>query len=64
MTALSNTPVKTEHVCKGNRHLNYETTPIMSTYLLAIVIGEYEFIEGKSYEGVQVHIDHNKHIFA
>ncbi|XP_026480083.1 puromycin-sensitive aminopeptidase-like protein [Ctenocephalides felis] len=56
MTALSNMPVRKQHTCKGNLHVTFETSPIMSTYLLAVVIGEYDFVEGKSYEGVQVRV--------
>jgi len=36
--------------------VSFATTPIMSTYLVAIVVGEFDFIEGKSEEGVTVRV--------
>lgn len=47
-------PVKTQSVCHGKRTLTFNTTPKMSTYLLAIIIGEYDYIQSQSQEGVQV----------
>ena len=38
------------------RVLKFGTTPIMSTYLLAYVIGEYEYIEKPSKNGVAVRV--------
>ena len=34
----------------------YERTPIMSTYLLAFVVGEYDFVEGQDSDGVKVRV--------
>ena len=34
--------------------VTFATTPIMSTYLVAVVVGEIDFIEGKTEEGVTV----------
>lgn len=51
---LANTPVKDEKT-KGNEQITtFETTPIMSTYLLAFVYGEMHGVEGKSKRGVEV----------
>ena len=36
--------------------VTFATTPIMSTYLVAIVVGEFDFIEGKTEEGVTVRV--------
>lgn len=36
--------------------LSYEQTPIMSTYLLAFVVGEYDFLEEKDSDGVTVRV--------
>jgi puromycin-sensitive aminopeptidase len=34
----------------------YERTPIMSTYLLAFVVGEYDFIEQRDSNGVLIRV--------
>ncbi len=34
----------------------YERTPIMSTYLLAFVVGEYDYIEEKDSDGITVRV--------
>lgn len=56
-TAISNTlPIKvTEHE-SGYQAVQFAPTPKMSTYLVACVVGEFEFIEGKSPEGVVVRV--------
>ena len=36
--------------------VKFATTPIMSTYLVAFVIGEYDFVEGQSSDGVLVRV--------
>uniref|UniRef100_A0A8C8IR36 Aminopeptidase n=1 Tax=Oncorhynchus tshawytscha TaxID=74940 RepID=A0A8C8IR36_ONCTS len=36
--------------------VKFATTPIMSTYLVAFVIGEYDFVEGQSSDGVTVRV--------
>lgn len=38
------------------RVLKFDKTPIMSTYLVAVVVGEYDFVEGKSSDGVLVRV--------
>jgi aminopeptidase N len=43
----------------GNESLQrfrFERTPIMSTYLLAFVIGEYDYIEEKDRNGVLIRV--------
>lgn len=57
--ALSNMPVKSESDDASDTNLRvvkYERSPIMSTYLLAYVIGEYDFVEGKDANGVLVRV--------
>ena len=39
---------ETDDPVDSKRVLKFATTPIMSTYLLAYVIGEYEYVEGTS----------------
>lgn len=55
-TVISNTPVK--HMKKSNipnrQIVVFETTPIMSSYLLAFVSGELEYLESKTKSGVTV----------
>lgn len=36
--------------------VTYERTPIMSTYLLAFVVGEYDYVEDKDSDGVLVRV--------
>jgi puromycin-sensitive aminopeptidase len=38
------------------RRYRFERTPIMSTYLLAFVIGEYDYIEDKDRNGVLIRV--------
>lgn len=57
--ALSNMPVIKEERDASNSGMKistYDTTPIMSTYLLAFVIGEFDFVEGKDKNGVLVRV--------
>lgn len=56
-TAISNTlPVKILEHESGYQVVKFAPTPKMSTYLLACVVGEFEFVEGKSAEGVVVRV--------
>lgn len=36
--------------------VKYERTPVMSTYLLAFVVGEYDYVEGRDSDGVLVRV--------
>lgn len=55
--ALSNMPiVKEEKLGLGLRRVSFDRTPIMSTYLVAVVVGEYDYVEGKSEDGVIVRV--------
>lgn len=48
-TAISNTlPIKIEEHSAGYKIVSFSPTPIMSTYLLAFIIGEFEYIEETS----------------
>lgn len=46
--AISNTPIKHQNVIDNLVTTTFETTPIMSTYLLAFVVGELEYLEAKT----------------
>lgn len=65
-TAISNTlPINISEHTSGFKIVSFSPTPIMSTYLLAFITGEFEYIEGKTRpngssgqakDGVQVRI--------
>ena len=52
--AIANTPVKSEKMLGKNKATTFETTPKMSTYLLAFVFGEMKYLEAKTKDGVTV----------
>ena len=57
LTALSNMPIRKEARAEpGWKTIRYETTPRMSTYLLAVVIAELELLEDKDRHGVPVRV--------
>lgn len=57
LTAISNT-VETENKSLGNglKSVTFATTPIMSTYLLAMIVGKFEYVEKKTKEGITVRV--------
>ncbi|ORY64143.1 peptidase family M1 [Pseudomassariella vexata] len=56
--ALSNMPVKSTSKTSGGRQMvSFETTPVMSTYLLAWAVGDFEYVEAftdRRYNGKQI----------
>ncbi|XP_053674450.1 puromycin-sensitive aminopeptidase [Anopheles nili] len=57
--ALSNMPVREEKPAEADetlRVLHFDRTPVMSTYLVAVVVGEYDYVEDKSTDGVLVRV--------
>jgi len=60
LTALSNMPEETAKFTKVGskvmREISYMDSPMMSTYLLAIVIGEFDFVQSKTEHGVLVKV--------
>lgn len=58
-TALSNMPVISDIIVASDaslRTVTFDTTPIMSTYLVAVVVGEYDYVEDTSSDGVTVRV--------
>ena len=51
LVALSNMPVVKETVCGPLKTVYYEESPLMSTYLVAIVVGLFDYIESSTLEG-------------
>ncbi|XP_037041588.1 puromycin-sensitive aminopeptidase-like [Bradysia coprophila] len=55
--ALSNMPAVAERsVGDSLREIRFDTTPVMSTYLVVVVVGEYDYVETKSNDGVLVRV--------
>lgn len=58
-TVLSNMPLLDATPVEGSQNLKrfrFDRTPIMSTYLLAFVVGEYDYIEDKDKNGVVIRV--------
>ncbi|QLG70515.1 hypothetical protein HG535_0A04550 [Zygotorulaspora mrakii] len=49
LTHLSNMDVKTESVKDGKKITKFNTTPKMSTYLVAFIVAELKFVENKDF---------------
>lgn len=57
LTALSNMPVALEsEEGESLKVVTFHETPIMSTYLLAFVVGEFDYVEDKTSHGVLVRV--------
>lgn len=54
VTAISNTPIKSQITKAGRQTTRFEITPHMSTYLLAFVFGELDYLEKKTRGGTTV----------
>ena len=56
-TVVSNThEIQVTKLTGGTRHITFAPTPKMSTYVAAFVIGDLDYIEGKTKRGVRVRI--------
>jgi len=57
LMALSNMPIEnTKDNGNGTKTVSFQRTPIMSTYLLAFIVGEFDFVTMKNAHGVQVSV--------
>ena len=56
LEALSNMPATSDTVAGDARTVTFDTTPTMSTYLLAFVVGEFDYVESKTAEGVRMRV--------
>ncbi|KAF3775501.1 Aminopeptidase M1 [Nymphaea thermarum] len=56
MIALSNMPALDERIDGPTKIVCFEETPIMSTYLVAIVVGVFEYIEDITSDGTKVRV--------
>lgn len=55
-TVIANTPIKEQKTVGGNYVTTFETTPRMSTYLLAFVFGDFGYKEAKTKRGVTIRV--------
>ncbi|KAJ8903626.1 hypothetical protein NDN08_004728 [Rhodosorus marinus] len=55
-TCLSNMPIIKEEAAEGKKKVVFDKTPIMSTYLLAFVVAELDFIKGETKDGVEFRV--------
>ena len=54
---FSQQPVKSEEdVTDTTKRIAFDRSPIMSTYLLAFIIGEYDYVEDTDADGVKVRV--------
>ncbi|KAK4277320.1 hypothetical protein QN277_015335 [Acacia crassicarpa] len=56
LTALSNMPVIEEKINGNIKIVSYQESPIMSTYLVAVVVGLFDFVEDYTSDGVKVRV--------
>lgn len=54
--AISNMPAASEKPCRDKKIIRFGVTPLMSTYLLAFTVGELEYIEAATKDGVIVRV--------
>ena len=55
LVALSNMPIQEEKLNGHLKTVSYVETPIMSTYLVAIVVGLFDYVEDHTSDGKLLH---------
>ncbi|XP_075638807.1 aminopeptidase M1-like isoform X1 [Castanea sativa] len=56
LVAISNMPIIEEKVDGDLKTISYQESPIMSTYLVAIVVGLFDYVEHLTSDGVKVRV--------
>ncbi|GFY96739.1 aminopeptidase M1 [Actinidia rufa] len=56
VAALSNMPVVEEKLNGNIKTVHYQESPIMSTYLVAVVIGLFDYVEDFTSDGIKVRV--------
>lgn len=56
LVALSNMPIEEEKVTGNLKTVHYQESPIMSTYLVAIVAGLFDYVEDHTSDGIPVRV--------
>ncbi|XVE53865.1 hypothetical protein DITRI_Ditri03aG0036000 [Diplodiscus trichospermus] len=56
LVALSNMPVLEEKVNGPLKTVSYQESPIMSTYLVAVVVGLFDYVEDHTPDGIKVRV--------
>ncbi|GAB4854485.1 AP-1 complex subunit mu-1-Iike [Ancistrocladus abbreviatus] len=56
LVALSNMPVVEEKQVGDLKTVYFEESPIMSTYLVAVVVGLFDYLESRTSDGVRVRV--------
>ncbi|KAM7276178.1 hypothetical protein ACFE04_018044 [Oxalis oulophora] len=56
LVALSNMPIVEEKVEGPLKTVSYQESPIMSTYLVAIVVGLFDYVEDHTSDGIKVRV--------
>ncbi|THG23735.1 hypothetical protein TEA_000968 [Camellia sinensis var. sinensis] len=56
LVALSNMPVVDENVDGKIKTIHYQESPVMSTYLVAVVIGLFDYVEDHTSDGIKVRV--------
>ncbi|CAI0401332.1 unnamed protein product [Linum tenue] len=56
LVALSNMPITEEKINGALKTVSYQETPIMSTYLVAVVVGLFDYVENHTSDGVKVRV--------